>query len=74
MPRWIVYDRSLDGYPVALDAALDWNHLRAGLGERLLPGPWETIRCSNLETAQRIANWLNDQVNETAVPLTNPTH
>lgn len=61
-PRWIVYNRNGDTYPVALDTALDWNHLRAGLGKRLLPGPWETIRCSNVETAQRIADWLNQQV------------
>ena len=61
MPRWIVYDRSLDTSPVALDTALDTNHAQAGLGDRLLPGPCETIRCSNLETAQRIADWLNEQ-------------
>lgn len=63
-PQWIVYDRCTTGYPVALDTALDWNHMRAGLGERLLPGPWETIHCSSLETAQRIADWLNGQVVE----------
>lgn len=61
-PRWIVYSRSQDTYPVALDTALDWNLAREYLAMRLLPGPWETIRCSNPETAQRIADWLNQQV------------
>lgn len=60
-PHWIVYDRSGDSYPVALDSALDWNHVLEGFGDRLLPGPWETIRCSSFETAQRIADWLNEQ-------------
>ena len=60
-PRWIVYDRSGDSYPVALDTALDWNALRDYCARRLLPGPWETIRCSSADTAQRIADWLNGQ-------------
>lgn len=63
-PRWIVYSRSGDAYPVALDTALDWNHARGMLAKRLLPGPWETIRCSSLETAQRIADWLNQQIDD----------
>jgi len=63
-PKWIVYNRSGDSYPVALDTALDWNMARDYCVQRMLPGPWETIRCSCLETAQRIADWLNGQVGE----------
>ena len=63
-PRWIVYARAHDGFPVALDTALDWEHLRAVCERRLLPGPWETIRCSNVQTAERIAAWLNAQLGE----------
>lgn len=59
-PRWIVYDKTQDSYPVVLD----WNRLRDLLGWRLLPGPWETIRCSSRDTAQRIADWLNAQAEE----------
>lgn len=60
-PRWIVYDRVQDAYPVALDTALDWNALNNMRVWRRLPGPWETIRCSSQNTAQRIADWLNAQ-------------
>ena len=65
-PRWIVYDRTGDSYPVALDAALDWYTAREYCHMRMLPGPWETIRCSSLETAQRIADWLNEQARDGA--------
>ena len=61
LPHWIVYDRSGDSYPVALETALDWHSLRETLQRRLLPGPWETIRCSNLDTARAIAEWLNQR-------------
>lgn len=60
-PKWIVYSRSGDAYPVALDTALDWNHLKATCALRLMPGPWETIRCSSGVTAQQIADRLNDR-------------
>ena len=61
-PHWMVYDRSGDAYPVALDSAMDWNALREYCVRRRLPGPWETIRCSSLDTALKIAEWLNQQV------------
>ena len=61
-PRWLVYDRTGDSYPVALDHALDWHTLRNCQYSRMLPGPHETIRCSSRDTAQRIADWLNSQV------------
>jgi hypothetical protein len=60
-PRWMVYFRSQDCYPVALDSALDHQMLRDYCTERMLPGPWETIKCSNPDTAQKIADWLNAQ-------------
>lgn len=60
-PQWIVYDRSGDGYPVALDSALDPNIFRDWMMQRMLPGPWETIRCSSFDTAQDIAEWLNQR-------------
>lgn len=63
-PKWIVYDRSGGTYPVALDTALDWDMLRDYCVQRMLPGPWETIRCSNLLTAQDIAIWLNGRAGE----------
>ena len=65
-PRWIVYDRTGDSYPVALDTALDWYTAREYCHMRMLPGPRETIRCSSLETAQRIADWLNEQARDGA--------
>lgn len=40
-PKWIVYDRSGDTYPVALDLALDWNAMQDYCTQRMLPGPWE---------------------------------
>lgn len=61
-PRWIVYDRSGDSYPVALDTALDQETARRYLSARMLPGQFETIRCSSRDTAQRIADWLNGRV------------
>ena len=63
-PNWIVYARTGDSYPVALDTAMDWNMVRDYCVERMLPGPWETIRCSSADTAQAIADWLNEQVGE----------
>jgi hypothetical protein len=46
--------------------ALDWHTAREYCYLRMLPGPWETIRCSSLETAQRIADWLNEQARDGA--------
>jgi len=63
-PRWMVYGKTGDSYPVALDTALDWNRVVDSGLYRLLPGPWETIRCSSMFTAQRIADWLNAQAEE----------
>jgi hypothetical protein len=63
-PKWIVYPREGDGYPVALDTATDLNHLRETCHRRLFPGPWETIRCSSVDTAQAIADWLNQRWEE----------
>lgn len=58
--------RSGDSYPVALDTALDWHTARTYCYNRMLPGPWETIRCSSLETAQQIADWLNERADHAA--------
>jgi hypothetical protein len=43
------------GYTVVVDEALDESLLK----DRLRPGPFEKIHCSSVDTAQRIADWLN---------------
>ena len=62
-PRWTVARGQNAGifgmaYPVVLDSALDPNDV---LRYRFLPGPFETILCSSVDTAQRIADWLNQK-------------
>lgn len=59
-PNWIVYARNTGGYCVALDDKMDWMTARGFTFKKQMPDPWETIYCSHLETAKRIAAFLNE--------------
>ena len=65
-PQWVVGGGQNAGgfgrcYPVVLEDKLDPNDV---FRFKTLPGPFETILCSSADTAQRLADWLNQQAQD----------